>query len=113
LLDTSSERRKTPDSLKKHGRFMTMLVALNALSIVLVMGPSLFLNLGGAAVEVSVIGFPLTLVHHLIGLSAEIQGAVLVFKKFGKVRTWMRIIFTIWSVAVVLGIIVYIRYYVI
>jgi hypothetical protein len=30
-------KKKTPDSLKKHGRFMTMLVALNTLSIVLVM----------------------------------------------------------------------------
>jgi uncharacterized membrane protein YozB (DUF420 family) len=89
-----------------------MPVALNTLSIVLVMVVFVF-EPGWAESEVSVIGFPLILVHHLIGLSAEILGAVLVFKKFGKVRTWMRIIFTIWSVAVVLGIIVYIRYYVI
>lgn len=91
---------------------MTVLVALNALSIVLVMGPSFFLNLGVVLGEVFVIGFPLVLIHHLIGLSAEILGAVLVFKKFGKVRTWMRIVFALWFVAIVFGISVYVIYYV-
>jgi len=36
--------KKTSDSLKRHGRFMTILVALNALSIMLVMGSSFFLT---------------------------------------------------------------------
>lgn len=113
LAGYSFGKKKTPDSLKKHGRVMSVLVALNALSILLVMGPSFFLNLSAVAGEVSAIGFPLTLVHHLIGLFAEILGAVLVFKKFGKVRTWMRITFTLWTVAVILGIGFYVIYYVI
>jgi len=91
---------------------MTVLVALNALLIVLVMGPSFFLNLSAVAGEVYFIGFPLTLAHHLIGLSAEILGAVLVFKKFGEVRIWMRTTFTLWIAAPDLGMGFYFIYYV-
>jgi len=105
-------KKKTGGSLKMHGRLMTVLVALNGLSILLVMGPSLFLNFGVAVDEVFVVGFPLTLFHHSIGLIAEILGLVLVFRKFGKVRTWMRITFTLWFVALLFGIGFYVMYYV-
>jgi hypothetical protein len=93
-----------------HGRLMTVLVVLNGLSILLVMGPSLFTNLGAAVGEVYV-GFPLTLLHHSIGLIAEVLGVVLVFRKFGKVRTWMRVTFILWFVALLLGIGFYVVYY--
>jgi uncharacterized membrane protein YozB (DUF420 family) len=106
-------KKKTADSLKAHGRVMTVLLALNALSILLVMGPSFFLKLEAVASEISVIGFPLSLVHHSVGLIAEILGAVLVFRKFGNVRMWMRLTFTLWLVALVLGIGFYVRYYVV
>jgi len=53
------------------------------------------------------------LVHHLVGLVAEILGAVLVFKKFGKVRTWMKITFVLWLIALLSGIGFYVRYYVV
>jgi len=105
-------RKKTADSLKLHGRLMTVLVTLNGLAILLVMGPSLVQNFGAAIDEASVIGFPLTLVHHSIGLIAEILAIVLVFKKFGKVRTWMRLTFTLWLIALLLGIGFYVNYYV-
>ena len=103
-------KKKTADSLKAHGRIMTVLVALNALSILLVMGPSFFLNLEAVAGEASAMGFPLTLVHHSVGLIAEILGAVLVFKKFGTVRMWMRLTFALWLISLVLGIGFYVRY---
>jgi len=90
---------------------MTVLAVLNGLSILLVMGPSLFTSFGAAVEEVSVIGFPLTLLHHSIGLIAEILGVVLVFRKFGKVRTWMRITFMLWLVALLFGIGFYVVYY--
>lgn len=113
LLGYMLGKKKTAVSLKAHGRVMTVLVALNALSILLVMGPSLFHNIEAVVGEASSIGFPVTLVHHLVGLIAEILGAVLVFKKFGKVRMWMRLTFTLWFVALVLGIGFYVRYYVV
>jgi len=105
-------KKKTEGGLKMHDRLMTVLVALNGLSILLVMGPSLFLNFGAAVDEAFVIGFPLTLLHHSIGLIAELIGLVLVFRKFGKVRTWMRITFTLWFVALLFGIGFYVMYYV-
>lgn len=104
-------KKKTGSSLKMHGRLMTVLVALNGLSILLVMGPSFFLNLSAVVEEISVLGFPLTFVHHLVGLTGEILGAVLVFKKFGKVRTWMRMTFVLWLIALLSGIGFYVRYY--
>jgi len=106
-------KKKTGGDIRTHGRLMTILVALNGLSILLVMGPSLFLNLGAAVEEAFVIGFPLTLFHHSIGLIAEIFGLVLVFRKFGKVRTWMRVTFTCWLGALLLGIGFYVMYYVV
>jgi hypothetical protein len=90
---------------------MTVLVVLNALSILLIMGPSLFTNLGAAVDEVFTVGFPLTLLHHSIGLIAEVLGAALVFKKFGNVRRWMRITFLLWLVALLSGIGFYVMYY--
>ena len=104
-------KRKTGSSLKLHGRLMTILVALNALAILLIMGPSLFTNFGAAVGEVSTFGFPLTLLHHSIGLIAEILGAVLVFKKFGNVRRWMQTTFVFWFVALLFGMGFYIVYY--
>jgi uncharacterized membrane protein YozB (DUF420 family) len=105
-------KNKTGGSLKMHGRLMTVLVVLNGLSILLVMGPSLFTNLGAAAGEIFVISFPLTLFHHSIGLVAEILGATLIFKKFGKVRFWMRVTFFLWLGSLLFGIGFYVVYYV-
>ena len=106
-------KKKTGGALKVHGRLMTVLVALNGLSILLVMGPSLFLNFGAAVEEAFNIGFPLTLLHHSLGLVAEILGLVLVFRKFGRVRTWMQVTLTCWLVALLFGIGFYLMYYVI
>lgn len=79
-------KNKTGGSLKTHGRLMIFLVVLNMLSILFLMGPSLFASLGAVAEEIFVIGFPLVLLHHSFGLIAEILGVVLVVRKFGKVR---------------------------
>jgi len=105
-------KTKTASSLKTHGRIMTVVVILNAASILLVMGPVFVLYFGAVLAEPFVIGFPLTLVHHSIGIIAEILGAVLVFKKFGNVRMWMRLTLVLWLISWVLGVFFYIWYYV-
>jgi len=105
-------KKKTASSLDMHGWLMKLLVALNTLSILFVMGPSFFLNFSAVVEEIFFIGFPLTLIHHAIGLVAEILGIILVFRKFGKVRSWMRITFTLWLVSLLLGLGFYVRYYV-
>jgi len=106
-------KEKAQDGLKKHGRIMTIAVIMNAVTILLVMGPSLVINFDAVLAEPSTIGFPLTLIHALFGSLAEVLGLVFVFKKFGNVRLWMRFTMAIWLVAVVMGIIFYFTYYVI
>ena len=106
-------KKKTQGSLKTHGRIMTIAVVLNAFAILLVMGPSLLRSLDAALGETASLGFPLTLVHPTLGLLAEVLGVVFVFKKFGKVRMWMRLITLLWLIAFVFGILFYVTYYVI
>jgi len=105
-------KKKTASSLYMHGWLMKLLVALNTLTILFVMGPSFFLHFGSVVEELFVFGFPFTFIHHSIGLVAEILGIILVFKKFGKVRTWMRVTFMLWLVSLLLGLGFYVRYYV-
>jgi len=106
-------RKKTKISLKRHERVMKTAVGLNTISIFLIMGPSLLANFNLALEEPLVIGFPLTLVHHSFGLAAEILGVVLIFRKFGKVRIWMRLNLLLWIVTFALGVLFYLSYFVI
>jgi len=113
LVGVKFAKEKTTGSLKKHGKIMNIAVILNAVAILLVMGPSLVLNFGATLAELSLIGFPLTLVHHSLGIIAEILGITFAFKKFGNVRMWMRLTMVVWLVALVLGIAFYVQYYMI
>jgi len=106
-------KEKTGTSLKTHGRLMKLVVVLNAGAILLVMGPSFVFSFDAVLGEASVLGFPLTMVHHVIGLVAEILGVIFVFRKFGNVRMWMRITLVVWLIALVSGIAFYFVYYVI
>jgi uncharacterized membrane protein YozB (DUF420 family) len=98
--------------LKTHGYIMTFTVALNAVMIVTVMGPSIMsiiskgLGMFSQSQDASVI------VHEVLGGAAEILGAILVFKKFKKVRLWMRITFTLWMASLIFGIFTYLLFYV-
>jgi uncharacterized membrane protein YozB (DUF420 family) len=106
-------RKKTKSSLQIHGRIMIVAILLNTLSILLIMGPSFFGGFDFVLEELFVIGFPLTLVHHFFGLVAEILGVILIFRKFGKVRMWMRLTFFSWLLSFVLGVIFYLIYFII
>jgi len=111
LVGVKFGRKKTPSSLKMHGNIMTIAVTLNALLILLIMGPSFVVNFGAVLAEFSETGFPLTLLHHSFGIIAEIFGVILVFKKFGNIRMWMRFTATVWLVSLVLGIVFYVLHY--
>jgi len=106
-------KEKTQSSLKTHGRVMTIMVLLNAMAILLVMGPSFVINFGLVLGEVSTMGFPLTLVHALFGGTAEILGIIFMLKKFGNVRMWMRFTWVLWLIALALGIVFYVQYYIV
>jgi len=105
-------KNKTAKSLKAHGRIMTLAVALNAVGILLVMLPS-FVAIVSEVLNPLTIGFPLISIHVFFGVLAEGLWVTLVFKKFGNVRRWMRLTAAFWFITVVLGISVYLIYYVI
>jgi hypothetical protein len=105
-------RVKESESLNLHGKVMTVVVVLNAVAILLVMGPSFVAAFGAVLDEVFKIGFPLTSLHHSLGLAAEVLGIVFVFRKFGNVRRWMRVTIVVWLSALGLGMSVYVLYFV-
>jgi len=113
MVGVKFAREKTKEGLKKHGRIMAVAVVLNAASIFFAMGPSFVVNFGAVLAEVSTISFPLTMLHHLLGLAAEVLGVVFIFKKFGKVRFWMRVTMALWLVSLILGFFFYYLYYII
>ncbi len=98
--------------LDVHGRLMVIAVILNGVSILFVMLPTFRVNIHTFLNELSLLGFPLTFLHVLLGGLAEALGIVLIFKKFGNVRMWMRLTFTIWVLALIMGIGFYLIYYV-
>ncbi|MFQ5836599.1 MAG: hypothetical protein ACE5HG_01975 [Candidatus Bathyarchaeia archaeon] len=106
-------KEKTEKSLKTHGKVMTVMVVLNATGILLVMLPSFVTNLSAVLNEPSTIGFPLTSIHVFFGISSNSLGIVLIFKKFGNVRMWMRLTAALWLIAIISGISFYLKYYVI
>jgi len=105
-------RTKTKDSLRTHGRLMTLMVILNLVGTLTVMIPSFVLSFSYVLEEQSRLGFPLISVHALFGAIATILGITLVFKKFGNVRLWMRFTITVWLITLVLGFFIYLVYYV-
>ncbi|MGQ9718990.1 MAG: hypothetical protein ACUVWK_04015 [Nitrososphaerales archaeon] len=110
ILGISFAKKKR---LVEHGRVMTLAVALNAVLIVFIMIPSLIGNVNTIMTGLYTAGVLITLGHAILGGIAETLGAILVFRKFGKVKTWMRIEASVWFVAVILGPSFYAYYYVI
>jgi len=103
-------KKKTADSLGKHGMLMKVMVLLNTGVLLLVMLPSFVIAFDFVLAEVAK-GVPLILVHHSLGSIAEVLGVTLIFRKFGDVRLWMRLTFSIWLVALLLGLTVYVVYW--
>jgi len=111
LVGVRFGKKKTATSLKAHGRVMTLAVALNTVGILLVMLPS-FVIIVSEVLNPLTIGFPLISIHAFFGVLAEGLGVTLVFKKFGNVRRWMQLTTAFWLITIVLGISIYLVYYV-
>ena len=104
-----------------HGRIMTVAVVLNAASLVTVMLPSLMLGLGflvtNSTNPISII----TILHAIIGTIAELLGIYLVLKwRFSKTfveciknKKLMNPTIILWITTALLGIILYIGFYII
>jgi len=99
--------------LRKHRLFMGVAVILSAASIFLIMGRSMLASLGFIVEKFYEFGPSITWVHAITGALAEMLGVVFLFKHSRKIRSWMRITSTLWTIALVLGIAFYTYYYVV
>jgi len=99
-------------SLGKHRLFMALALALNAISILLIMGRSLITSLGFLAARPHQFGPFITWLHVIVGGYAEISGAWFFRKHPRNARLKMRITTVFWAVALLLGIAYYVYYYV-
>jgi len=111
---------KKRGNFKMHGSLMGLAVVLNAISFFLVMGPSFAGSAGFIQREFSSVGVLTVLAHALTGALAEILGIWVVgewllhsmeTKACVKRKKVMRGIVSLWFVAIILGIAVYVIYY--
>ena len=105
-------RKKKQSSLRRHEMLMRSMVVLNIVGAVTVMIPSFISAFNVVANEPAKIGFPLIFVHATLGSIAVSLGIVLSFRKFGNVRIWMRFNFVLWLAALLLGVFIYVGYYI-
>ncbi len=99
-------------NLVVHGRIQTLAVILNAILILFIMIPSLIGGFGFFLAELYSVGTLIVLGHATLGSITEVLGAILIFRKFGNVKRWMRIESSLWFISIFLGFSIYIYYYV-
>jgi len=106
----------------RHGLMMGTAVLLGTASLLLVMGPSLMSSFGGITTGSYGLGSPLTLIHAIMGFLALAMGwtAVLALRPcgqvmetrgIGKVRRFMRLMASLWTLVFILGLAVYLYFY--
>ena len=110
---------KMKANYKIHGKIMSSAVVLNAISILLVMGPRLLGSIGFLTSTITQLRSQVTVLHPILGVTAEILGIAVVVtlrpcgSKMGtKVKILMRTTFAIWTLAFLIGATVYITFYV-
>ena len=96
----------------KHRLFMGAAILLNTILIFLIMGRSLLTYSGLIVEKFYEFGPSITWVHAIVGGLAEILGVAFLFKHPRKIRSWMRMTATLWTIALLLGIAFYMYYYV-
>jgi uncharacterized membrane protein YozB (DUF420 family) len=119
ILLTGAYYAKRKIQYQIHGKIMALAVALNALSIMIVMGPRLIESLSFLTSTVSQSRSQMTFLHPVLGGIAELLGIVAVLtlrpcgsKMGSRVRLVMRITFMFWAVAFLVGLAVYLAFYV-
>jgi len=103
-------RIKTGQGIKRHGRVMTVVVVLNAISIITVMLVSFITFFSTPIGELPVVPVASTAVHATLGAISEGLGIAFVLNKKPKsVKTWMRVTFTLWVITFLLGVFLYLQ----
>ena len=108
IIGMAYGRAKSEDSLQLHRWTMTGAIALNLVSIFVVMLPSLYTFYIDPNVNALSPFSVLQILHGIIGFPAIILALMFVFNDFPKnTRKWMRITAILWVISVALGAIVY------
>ena len=103
-----------------HGKIMALALGLNALSILIVMHPRLVESLSFLTSTISQSRSQMTFLHPVLGGIAELLGITVVItlrpcgsKMGSRVRQLMRTTFMLWAAAFLVGLAVYLAFYVI
>ncbi len=114
---------KKKGNFRRHGIMTGVAVLLGTVSFLLIMGPSFVSNFEGITGMNYGLGSPLVLIHAAIGALALIMGwtAVIALRPCGKVRIkkglgivrrFMRVMVIAWTLTFVLGLLIYLYFYV-
>jgi uncharacterized membrane protein YozB (DUF420 family) len=103
---------RSTKNVRRHRTFMGAAIILNLASIFLVMGRSLAIYFGILVETANRFGPAITWVHASIGSAAEVLGIRFLYRHPKKIRLGMRITAALWTIALLLGITLYLYYYV-
>jgi hypothetical protein len=96
--------------LKIHHKLMTIIIFLNAVTIIIVMGPSMVNIISQPSKNITTTTV-VTVVHGIVGMMAEVIGVASLYKRLKHRKAWMKLLFSFWMISLVLGIIIYIQFY--
>ena len=120
ILLTGAYYAKRRIQYRIHSKIMALAVALNALSIVIAMGPRLVGSLSFLTSTMTQSRSQMTFLHPVLGGIAELLGIIAVItlrpcgsKMGSRVRQLMRTTFMLWAAAFLVGLAVYLAFYVI
>jgi hypothetical protein len=89
---------------------MTIVTFLNAITIIVVMGPSMVNLISQPSKNINTTTM-VTVVHGIIGAVAEAIGVASLYKRLKHRKAWMKVLFSLWMISLVLGIIIYVTFY--
>ena len=119
ILFTGAYYAKRKMQYRVHGKIMGLAIILNALSILLVMAPRLFSSFSFLASTMAQPRSDITILHPIFGIIGEILGIALVAtlrpcgSRMGThVKYLMRTTFAVWALTFLLGLIVYVSFYI-
>jgi uncharacterized membrane protein YozB (DUF420 family) len=119
ILLTGAYYAKRKMQYRIHGKIMGSAIILNALLILLIMAPRLFSSFSFLASTIAQPRSDITILHPIFGITGEILGIALIASlrpcglKMGPVVKYlMRTTLAVWALSFILGLIVYVSFYI-
>jgi len=119
ILFTGAYYAKRKMQYKVHGKTMSLAIILNALSILLIMAPRLFSSLSYLTLTITQPRSDIAILHPIFGITGEILGISLLAalrpcgsRRGTTIKYLMRTTLAFWTFAFLLGLTVFISFYV-